>query len=385
MPARAELDERVAHAVGLVGAGGDDDLGARDLQRVDRGARRGAGDDDGQRHLGGAAHELGVERQPGLGVEDDPARLARDALDARGQLRVVGQRGADADDHGVDLRAPVVREPARVLARDPLGVAGAGRDLAVERHRRLEEHPRPPGARVLAERLVEPPRAGRELAVGDVDRRCPRRAGSRGRGRRPSRSGRRRRRRRGRCRPRGSPPCTAACGRCGSTARARRRASRRAGRRRRRPRSPRARRAARPARRGSPRPAPAPSRTITAPTSGFGLVRPRPPSASSIARARCSWSVAWSVLTCATDDIDSVNQSPTTARPSPVIGISRAEEVRVGAGDDVAERLHPRGGLADPQPAPSRGRSRAGRRRSRWPPGRRGARRRARGPCGSAA
>ena len=31
---------------------------------------------------------------------------------------------------------------ARVLAGDPLRVAGAGRDLAVERHRRLEEHAR---------------------------------------------------------------------------------------------------------------------------------------------------------------------------------------------------------------------------------------------------
>ena len=39
------------------------------------GARRGARDDDGQRHLGGAADELGVERQPRLGVEHD-ARAA---------------------------------------------------------------------------------------------------------------------------------------------------------------------------------------------------------------------------------------------------------------------------------------------------------------------
>ncbi len=84
---RAELDERVAHAVGLVGAGGHDHVGAADLQRVDRGARGGAGDDDGQRHLVGAAHELGVQRQAGLGVEDDPARLAHDALDPRGELR----------------------------------------------------------------------------------------------------------------------------------------------------------------------------------------------------------------------------------------------------------------------------------------------------------
>ena len=106
-------------------------------------------------------------------------------------------------------------------------------DLAVERHRRLEEDPRAAGAGVLAEGLVEQPRARGELAVGDHRPRRPRRAGSRGRGRTPSRSGRRRRRRRGGCRPRGSRRCTAAACRCGSRARARRRASRRRGRRRR--------------------------------------------------------------------------------------------------------------------------------------------------------
>ena len=256
MPAAPSCAKRVAHAVGLVGAGRDHDVGAGDLQRVDRGARRGAGHDHRQRHFGGPAHELRVQRQPRLGVEDDPPRLARHALDPRRQLRIVGQRGADPDDDGVDLGAPVVRQPARVLARDPLGVPGAGRDLAVERHRRLEQHERPPRARVLAERLVQEPRAGRQLALGDVDldalvAQDPEAAagGLFGRvvggdhdAREAGLEDRVRARRR--------------AARCGSTARARRRASRRAGRRRRRPRSPRARRAARPARCGSPRRAP---------------------------------------------------------------------------------------------------------------------------------
>ena len=44
-------------------------------------ARGGARDHDGQRELGRAAHELGVERQPRLGVEHDAARLAVDAVD----------------------------------------------------------------------------------------------------------------------------------------------------------------------------------------------------------------------------------------------------------------------------------------------------------------
>src|SRR4051794_36524871 len=41
-----------------------------------------------------------------------------------------------------------------------------------------------------------------------------------------------------------------------------------------------------------PSPSTSPSRAITAPTTGFGLTRPTPRSASSIARARCWWSVS---------------------------------------------------------------------------------------------
>ena len=109
----------------------------------------------------------------------------------------------------------------------------ARRDLAVERHRGLEEHPRPAGAGVLAEGLVEQPRAARRARRRRCRPRCPRRAGCPGRGRRPCRSGRRRRRRRG-----AIPACDDRVGAgrrlalSGSTARARRRASRRRGRRR---------------------------------------------------------------------------------------------------------------------------------------------------------
>ena len=76
MPVGAELVERGADARGLVLAGGDDDLGAGGLERVGRQARGGARDDDGQRDLERPAHELGVQRQPRLGVEDDAARAA---------------------------------------------------------------------------------------------------------------------------------------------------------------------------------------------------------------------------------------------------------------------------------------------------------------------
>ena len=235
----AELVERRAHARGLVLAGGDDDLGAGRLERVGRRAPRGARDDDDRAGpRGAAATSLRVERQARRGVEDDAPRLAAHAVDARGQLRVVGQRGADADGDGVARRRASGGRRARLSSPEiHLRVAGLGRDLAVERHRRLEEHPRAAGARVLAEGLVEQARARGQLAVGDVDLDAlvaqDAQAAARGLlGRvvggdddaadagREDRVGARRR-----------------AGPGGSTARARRRASRRAGRRRRRRRS----------------------------------------------------------------------------------------------------------------------------------------------------
>ena len=48
------------------------------------------------------------------GVEDHAPRLVADAVDARGELRVVGQRGADAHGHGVARRAPAVGELSRL-------------------------------------------------------------------------------------------------------------------------------------------------------------------------------------------------------------------------------------------------------------------------------
>ena len=110
----AELVERGAHAVGLVAARWRRSPRRRrpPARRSAAAARRGA-----TTTVSGtstrAAHELRVQRQAALGVEHDPPRLAHDAVDPRGQLRVVGQRGADPDRDRVALRAPAVRAQPR--------------------------------------------------------------------------------------------------------------------------------------------------------------------------------------------------------------------------------------------------------------------------------
>ena len=222
-----------------------------------------------------------------VGVEDDAARLALGADVARGQQRVVGERGADADGDRVGLGAPAVDELAGRLAGDPLRVAGAGGGAAVERQRRLEDDERAPGAGVLAEGLVEEPRRGRLGAVGplDLDAAVAEDAG-------PA-AARLRARVVGGDDDAGEPGGEDRVGagrlaaRGARRARASRTSSLRPGprRARARPRSRRPRRAGRRAGRGSPRRSSRPAgSTITAPTSGFGLTRPRPRSASSSAR-----------------------------------------------------------------------------------------------------
>ena len=114
-------------------------------------------------------HELGAQRQAGERVEHHSAGLAAllgAVAAARGELGVVGEGGADPDDDGIGLRPPAVGPLAALLAADPLGVARPRGHLPVERHGRLEEHPRPVGAGVLAEGLVEHARAGGDVAVG---------------------------------------------------------------------------------------------------------------------------------------------------------------------------------------------------------------------------
>src|SRR3954471_2437929 len=79
----------------------------------------------------------------------------------------------------------------------------------------------------------------------------------------------------------------------------------------------------------------APSLTTTAPTSGFGVVRPRPPSASSIARARCTWSVCSSVVTTASPRI--LTRESTSAATEPADRDLRPQAIVCERGGVVGE------------------------------------------------
>ena len=114
MPRAPSSVERGAHARRLVLARGDDDLHAGGLERVGRRARtRRASRQRSSGTCRGGAHELARCGQAGLGVEHHAARLARDALDARGEQRVVA-------------RAPCRCRRPRRRTRRASGGAGAG-------------------------------------------------------------------------------------------------------------------------------------------------------------------------------------------------------------------------------------------------------------------
>ena len=210
----------------------------------DGGALGGARADDGQRHLGHAPDELRVERQACLGVEHDPPRLARDALDARGQARVVDERRSDTDAprrptprasgaHARGWRRPRSTASRRCwLATLPSSVMA---DLNTTSGRPVRACLRKGWLSIRAAALISP---STKLTSTPSSRRMP--------GPRPAALGvgRRTRSRRVRSRPRRSRPCRAACGPGDSRARARRTSSRRTGPRRSR-RSPSARRAPR--------------------------------------------------------------------------------------------------------------------------------------------
>src|SRR5919197_266433 len=113
------------------------------------------------------ARRAPAEQQRG---DEEPQLVDLARVEERaGQVRAVGQRRADADGNRVAGGAPLVGDEPAVLGGDPLRVAGLGGDLAVEAHRRLEQHPRAARARMLAKGLVLLARAGGQLAACKVD------------------------------------------------------------------------------------------------------------------------------------------------------------------------------------------------------------------------
>ena len=149
---RAELVERRAHARGLVLAGGDDHLDAGDLERVGRpGARRRAR----RRRSAAPRRRRARAGSPAAAAPRSRTRSRRGWRVTPSTRAVSCGSSASAVPIPTTTASRSARQwcgaPARVLARDPLRVAGAGGDLAVERHRGLEEHERAAGARVLAE------------------------------------------------------------------------------------------------------------------------------------------------------------------------------------------------------------------------------------------
>ncbi len=93
------------------------------------------------RRLARRADDRGRERNAKFGVEDDAHRRAlQHAGQPAGQVRIVGQHRADADQDGVALRAHLVDTGARRFAGDAGGLAPGKTGLAVGGHRKLEQH-----------------------------------------------------------------------------------------------------------------------------------------------------------------------------------------------------------------------------------------------------
>lgn len=161
--ARAEFfEEIIDHADPVIGVTAED-FGPGGDQRHERFRRGRLGDDDQKWGIVERSHEVAVDGRDTFAGEDDPQRrpakhsrvkvvnvqLLRVGLrlidilgEPGGERRVIGQRGAAADEDCVDFGAGAVDFVAGELAADPLAVAGDGRDAAIERHRPFGDDPR---------------------------------------------------------------------------------------------------------------------------------------------------------------------------------------------------------------------------------------------------
>ena len=87
----------------------------------------------------GGGHQARGQRRAQMAVGHDAHDRRRpEAGDAAGQVRIVGQDGADADHHRVVPAAQGVGQAARRRAGDPLALAGMRGDAAVQRGGQLQ-------------------------------------------------------------------------------------------------------------------------------------------------------------------------------------------------------------------------------------------------------
>ena len=104
-----------------------------------------------------------------MGVHDDPQRLASRRLPRRltdRQQRIVGEHGADADNHGVDSATQQLGVGPGRGRGDPLAGGVRGGDPAVDRHAGLERHI---GAVPAHRRQPHPVHLGRVVAQHAFD------------------------------------------------------------------------------------------------------------------------------------------------------------------------------------------------------------------------
>src|SRR5579884_492606 len=119
-----------------------------------------------------ALPHLRRRRRAPPGIEDDLQGLTSTGETGR-QRRVVPQDGVHPHQDGVVPVPETVGVGARGRARDPAGMPGSGRDLAVEAGGELDTHERAPRAPVFDVELVEPPGAGLQRTHVDADAGLP--------------------------------------------------------------------------------------------------------------------------------------------------------------------------------------------------------------------
>ena len=110
-----------------------------------------------------------VCRRAQLAIEDHPRQRPFAMHGARGELRIVDQNRPDADADRVDFSAHDVRVPVGRRRREVRALARRGGEAAVEARGRFEDDERPSFAHQREERLIEPRGGGGADAGLDVD------------------------------------------------------------------------------------------------------------------------------------------------------------------------------------------------------------------------